>query len=296
MAAGGALPEGAAGSSTRGVEAKRRMLTFRSFRSGSSGNLLFLEARRGRRRTRLLIDCGIRSQRGCRQALEEEVGLGDPLDGLLVTHAHGDHVNYSSLRVMADLGVPVYVHQRTSMEVATRYLNPYRLPAKVDPASFELRRFGGEPFALGLFNIDPLPVPHAPGVTTHAFRIRCGPHRLLVASDFNEPQAVAAHIAGSDFIYLESNHDLELLRLYFNPASLYHLSNPAAAELLLHALRAGRRPPRAIMLGHLSEDRNRPELALETVAASLAAHGGADACRLIAAPRYTPSEAVVIAD
>ncbi|MCK4413130.1 MAG: MBL fold metallo-hydrolase [Candidatus Eisenbacteria sp.] len=272
------------------------MLTFRSFRSGSSGNLLLLEGRIGRRRTRLLIDCGIRSQRGCRQALEEEVGLGKPIDALIVTHAHGDHINYSALRVMADLEIPVYLHQRTSMEVTSRYLNPYRLPARVDPSSFLLRRFGTAAFSIGMFTIKPVPVPHAPEVTTHAFVIRCGSHRLLVANDFNDPQAIAPHIHNCDFIYLESNHDLELLRLYFNPASLYHLSNPAAAQLLQYALQSSRRPPGAVMLGHLSEDRNRPALALETVRAALGPNSGGDDLALIAAPRHTPSEIVVIAE
>jgi phosphoribosyl 1,2-cyclic phosphodiesterase len=270
------------------------MLRFRSLRSGSSGNLLLLESLRGRAATRLLIDCGISSQRECLRLLEEEAGLGRPVDGLLVTHAHTDHLSYSGLRVMGRLRVPIYLHAQTRREVGHRLLSPYRLPAGVRAADFEFRVFEDEPFSIGPFAVAPLRVPHAPGVTTHAYRIRHGRTRLLIASDFNDPEAVVPHIYDCDFVYLESNHDLELLRLHFNPASLYHLSNPAAGLLLRHAWDASRRPPAQVVLGHLSHERNRPELALATVREALKDGGHARPVELIAAPRHAASGAVVI--
>ena len=114
---------------------------------------------------------------------------------------------------------------------------------------------------------------------------------MLIASDFHDPDAVVPHIYDCDLIYLEANYDLDLLRRHFNPASLYHLPNPAAGLLLQHAIREGTRPPEAIVLGHLSEERNRPELALETVREILRDCGSP---RLVAAPRYEAAEAVVI--
>ncbi len=270
------------------------MLLFRSFRSGSSGNLLLLEGRRRRKKTRLLIDCGIRSQRACMRILEEEAGLGDRIDGLLVTHAHSDHINYPGLRVMDRLRVPVYVHKRTRREVARRYMDPYRLPASIDLAGLEIRCFGDQPFSIDGFDITPIPVPHAPGITTHAFAIRHGRRRLLIASDFHDPEAVVPHIYNNDFIYLESNHDLKLLRLHFNPASLFHMSNPAAGLLLKHAIEHSRTMPAAVVLGHLSEERNRPALALATVRQIVSENGSAPDLSLLAAPRYAAAETVVI--
>jgi phosphoribosyl 1,2-cyclic phosphodiesterase len=269
------------------------MLLFRSLRSGSSGNLLLLESLTGRGGTRLLIDCGIASQRECLRLLEEEAGLGRPIDALLVTHAHVDHLSYAALRVLTRLKVPIYVHARTRREIGHRQLAPHRLPAGLRPGDFQLRTFGDEPFAIGPFAVTPVPVPHAPGVTTHAYRMRHGATRLLIASDFHDPEAVIPHIYDCDFIYLESNHDPELLRLHFNPASLYHLPNPTAGLLLRHALEAGRRAPAHVVLGHLSEERNRPELALATVRHALAG-GGHPRVRLIAAPRHAATEIVVI--
>lgn len=272
------------------------MLLFRSLRSGSSGNLLLLESVKGRTATRLLIDCGISAQRTCLAILEAEAGLGRPIDALLVTHAHTDHLSYAGLRVMTHLRVPIYVHTRTRRELTPRLLAPHRLPVSLTPGDFHFRLFGEDPFTIGAFTVTPLPVPHAPGVTTHAFRIRHGATRLLIASDFHDPEAVIPHIYDSDFIYLESNHDPELLRLHFNPASLYHLSNPTAGLLLRHAWDASRRTPATVVLGHLSEERNRPEIALATVRDALADGDRHAAPKLIAAPRYAAGDVVVIQD
>jgi len=262
------------------------MLLFQSLRSGSSGNLLLLESRRGARVTRLLIDCGLPSQRACLRILEEEVGLREPLAGLLVTHAHSDHVNYSTLRVMARLGVPVHAHAATLKEIHRRYLDPERLPRAVDPDSFDLRPFPAATFSLGPFRVQALRVPHAPRVTTHAFRIDHGNRRLLIASDFHDPEAIAPHIGDCDLVYLEANHDRELLRRHYNPASLYHLPNRTAGLLLRHACLAGRRPPTAVVLAHLSEERNRPALARETVVQAFGATGLPAEVTLVTAPRH----------
>jgi phosphoribosyl 1,2-cyclic phosphodiesterase len=272
------------------------MLLFKSLRSGSSGNVLLIESRRTRKTTRLLIDCGIRSQKGCLQILEEEAGLSEPIDGVLVTHAHSDHINYSALRVTAALGIPVYVHRTTRKELVHRYLNPYRLPASVDPSSFDLRSFGDETFRIGNLSITSLPIPHAPSVTTHAFVIHNDRTKIMIASDFHDPEAVVPHIYNCDFIYLESNHDLELLRQYFNPASLYHMSNPTAGLLLRHALSHSTHLPRAVVLGHLSAERNSPRLAIKTVREALRAEGLPDSLQILAAPRHAATETVVVAE
>ncbi len=270
------------------------MLRFRTLRSGSSGNLLLLEGKRGGTSWRYLVDCGISSQRSLRRMLEEEVGLAARIDGALITHAHSDHINYPSLRVLARLGVPIYLHRRTLAEVRQRHLNPYRVPAGVDLSALDLRVFGDEPFRIDGLAVTPVAVPHAPGVTTHAFVLRANGAKLLIASDFNDPEAIAAHIHDCDLIYVESNHDLDLLRLHFNPASLFHLPNPTTGLLLKFALERSARRPHAIVLGHLSEERNTPALARETVATILAEGADVEPPPLFTAPRYAPGDAVEI--
>ncbi len=270
------------------------MILFRSIRSGSSGNLLLLEHRSGRQRTRLLIDCGLSSQRACQRILEEEVGLAAPPDAVVVTHAHSDHINYSTLRVLTQLRIPVLAHRQTRREILQRHLNPYTLPASVSPDDIPLRVFGHEPFTIGAFTLTAIALPHAPGVTTHGYLITQGRTRLLVATDFHDPEALAPHAYDCDFIYVESNHDPELLRLHFNPASLFHLPNHAAGLLLAHAFGESRRLPRTVVLGHLSEERNRPGIAQATVADLLRSSGALDAVTLMTAPRHAPSETVVV--
>lgn len=306
------------------------MIRFRSLRSGSSGNLLLLEyeapaagPRPGgpaRASTRLLIDCGIRSQRDTLRVLEAEVGLSAPPAGVLVTHAHSDHINYASLRVLDRLKIPVYAHEQTVREIRRRYLHPSRIPAAADFSGLQMRGFGqrmrgrpngdarkerpgasdagnqGERFEIGSLSILPIPVPHAPGVTTHAFAIEVPAtgQRVLIASDFHDPEAVVPHIYDTDLVYLESNHDLDLLRRYWNPSSRYHLPNPAAGLLLNHALEMSRRPPAAIVLAHLSEDRNRPQLALETVQRALGDRGLTGDVRVMVAERYQPCDEIVL--
>ncbi len=268
------------------------MIQFRSLRSGSSGNLLLVESKLAGGVSRYLVDCGIPSQRELRRVLEVEAGLSRPLDGVLVTHAHSDHINYAALRVLHKLRIPIYLHRQTLAEVRRRYLNPYRLPARVDLTDIDMRAFETRPFVLDGLHVTPIRVPHAPGVTTHAFLLESSGRRLLIASDLNDPEAIAPHLIDCDLVYLESNYDPEMLRRFFNPSSLFHLSNPTAGLLLKMALRESSRPPQAIVLGHLSEERNAPDLALATVAQILGEDAGDPMPPLVAAPRYAAGEVV----
>ncbi len=274
------------------------MVTFQSIRSGSDGNLLLLEIQHGDEKPpeKILIDFGLQTQRQCRQVLESEVGL-DPLPvALLVTHAHSDHINYSSLRVVGDLRIPLYVHGETHREIEERYLNPFRVPPTVDVSSLDFRLFDKRPFSVGSARVLPIRLPHAPETTTHGFLIEAAGLRILLAADFNDPEAVLPHIYDCDLIYIEANHDPELLERFFNPASFYHLSNPAAGLLLQHTLLRSRRLPQAVVLGHLSAERNSPSLALRTVLDILDESGLRNATTLLASPRHQASQAVALAD
>ena len=115
-----------------------------------------------------------------------------------------------------------------------------------------------------------------------------------MATDFCEWATLRPWFEDADFVYVEANHDPELLERNWNPNSLYHLSNGQCGDLLREALDHSHAPPAAVMLGHLSEDRNRPELAEATVAAILeeAGHGSVE---LYVAPRFQPSRPISIA-
>ena len=90
-------------------------------------------------------------------------------------------------------------------------------------------------------------------------------------------------------MFVEANHDLDLLRRHFNPNSRYHLNNGQTASLLCDAVRSRRFSPHSIVLGHLSAERNRDHLALGEVARAFGAQGLKVPFPIETAPRFDPS-------
>ena len=136
-------------------------------------------------------------------------------------------------------------------------------------------------------------LPHAPGIPNVGFVIRAGHgtngRTIVVATDFHDFPALLPHLPGADFVFVEANHDLELLRRHSNPNSRWHLSNVKTASLLCRATLEGGFAPRAVVLGHLSDERNREVLAVGEVRRAFDAHGLKMPFALEAAPKFEPS-------
>jgi len=256
-----------------------------SLLSGSSGNAVMISDQS----TRLLIDCGVRAQYRCHDLLDRIAAEGPPLSGVIVSHLHTDHINYSSLRAIEERGIPVYVH-RDNLDMLPRYHFKKRSFDVLD-----LHAYSDEPFRLGALEIRPIEVPHSNWHTTHSFVVSSkGNHsgrRIVVATDFYEWTHAVEKFVDADLFYLEANHDPEMLRRRPNPNSAFHLENSHAAALLCEILDRSRKPPKAVMLAHLSEERNTPEIALQTVR-SVVEREGLDLPPLMVAPRNVPSEVV----
>jgi len=268
-----------------GVRVRPMALSFQSLRSGSSGNCLVLTSAR----TTLLIDAGFPSIRGCREALEE---LLPTVDGVVISHLHGDHVSYSSLRVIEEHGLPVYVFEGDLRRLARRHFKGMGFHG------LDLRPFAERQFRVGDFFICPFEVPHYPSEPTFGFEVHCTDggrtHRAVLATDFFDWEPLRGWFENADFLYVEANYDPDLLRLYWNPNSAYHLSNGECGKLLGCAFERSRSLPAAVMLGHLSNDRNRPDLARDTVGQILG-RAGYGRIRLRVAPRFEPSDPIHIA-
>jgi phosphoribosyl 1,2-cyclic phosphodiesterase len=276
-------------------------VTFQSIRSSSAGNCLVLRAGV----TTVLIDCGIRAQRDCEDLLlrrlkRAEAGLfNDELfpresgvDAVLVSHAHGDHIGYAGLRSLAKHGVPIHSHRHV-----VRYLRRCH--------DFEqwrhqpqLREFSAGAFRIGDFWVEPMEVPHDPACPNFGFVLRCEcegrERKIVVCTDFHDYSNVLDRFVDADFIFVEANHDPELLRLRPNYASRFHMSNPKTGRLLAASVGRSARRPKAVRLGHLSNERNTEELALTAVREAFAQQGIDVDFDLGAAPRYEPSEEVVL--
>ena len=237
------------------------MLRFRSLASGSSGNATLIEGSDGLHRTRVLVDCGLGLRQLIARLAVEGIGPAD-LDGIFITHEHGDHIGCAPMLV-ARYGVPLWTSAGTAQYAAFAGLE----------SALNLVR-DGQVFAIGGLQLDPFTVPHD---AREPLQLRCtdGDRVLGLMTDIGHVTGHAlAALAGCHALVLESNHDVELLAQSRYPDFLKrrvggqhgHLSNVQAAAALgaLHHDRLN-----TVVAAHLSERNNRPELVSRAFAAVL---------------------------
>jgi len=233
-------------------------MRFASLGSGSQGNSLLVDAGG----TKILLDCGF-STRSTIQRLARLDVSPEEITAILVTHEHGDHVA-GVFRFSSRFGIPAYLTHGT-LEASLR--------GRAVPAECHVID-SHRPFAIGPLEITPFPVPHDAREPVQ-YLFSDGKYRLGVLTDSG---SVTPHIveslAGCEALVLECNHDAELLAASSYPVSLKrriagpygHLENAQAAALLgqIDSSRL-----RHIVAAHLSEQNNRPELAVRALAAAL---------------------------
>jgi phosphoribosyl 1,2-cyclic phosphodiesterase len=226
---------------------------FATLGSGSRGNATLIECAS----CRLLVDNGL-SLRELEGRLAQLGVEPDSIEALLLTHEHGDHSR--GVAALANrYGVSVW-----STPGTWRALGAPEVP--------RLRLFSGHTgvVRLGPVQVLPYPVPHDAREPVQ-FVMECPGGRLGMLTDAG---AVTAHIravlADCDALILECNHDPDLLRSGPYPAALQrrvggafgHLSNLQAAELLDQTPSRG---IRHLVLAHISEKNNRPDLVMGVV-------------------------------
>lgn len=229
-----------------------------SIASGSSGNCVYV----GSDTTHLLMDVGISGKRT--EAGLQELGLkvGD-IDGIFITHEHADHIN--GLGVLArKYGVPIYGTRGTIEAIKqTRSLG------KIDESLFRYIK-ADEKCRIKDVTLCPIRTSHDAAEPV-AYRISHDRQKIGIITDlgcYNEYTVEC--LKGLDILYLEANHDIHMLQVGPYPYYLKqrimgekgHLSNEAAGRLLSRVLHDNMR---AIVLGHLSQENNLPELAYESV-------------------------------
>lgn len=258
------------------------MTTIRTLASGSSGNAALLS----RGETHLLIDMGISCRRIC-QSLAALSLTPESLSGILITHEHTDHIG----------GLATYIKKYRTPICCTPAVSrrlAYRL-AGVEPLLRPMEL--GESVPFGEVEAEALPTSHdCPGSAAWHFITPEGRAGYLTDTGYIMEET-GERLLGAELLVLESNHDVDMLRAGPYPYALKkrilgeqgHLSNDAAAEYAVKTARAG---TRSILLAHLSDENNTPELALLTVGQALEA---ADLSPfLAAAPRNGMSEAYVL--
>lgn len=231
-----------------------------SLRSGSCGNAALLYSDK----TKILIDCGI-SGKAVTSALSELDVTPEELDAIVVTHEHVDHISGIGV-MMRRYKIPVWANHGT-------WAAMHPSVGKIDDTL--IKTFNtDECFEIGNIGISPFSIPHD-AADPVGYSFESGGDKISVATDIGElKRDLFAAIRGSKTVLLEANHDVNMLEIGSYPISLKrrirgklgHLSNDDAGKAAEFLVNLG---TENILLGHLSEENNYPDLALQTVVCAL---------------------------
>ncbi len=228
--------------------------------SSSKGNSTFI----GTEKEGVLIDCGVSFRRLSEALTVNNIPLS-AVRAVFITHEHGDHVAGLSM-LTKKTGMPVYGQKRTLQ----RLYESGKIAAQsriIDMTGVTIACGGSE---LCCFN-----TPHDT-IQSCGYRIHTADDKYCaVCTDLGHitPEVDAA-LSGCRMVLLESNYDENMLRT--GPYPLYlkerilsqngHLSNTDCAVQVGKLIERG---TTHFILGHLSQDNNRPDIAENTVKSSL---------------------------
>jgi len=246
--------------------------------SGSSGNAALVATDS----TRILVDAGLSMKETGRRlaAIGEDLAA---LDAILITHEHTDHV----------AGLPVLARNKNLR--ASVWMTWLTAPA-IDWGEGEprLETFqAGAAFQIGDIEVQSFSIPHD-AVDPVGFAFEAEGVRIGMATDLGYvPESVKFHLRRSDLLLLESNHDLDMLKVGPYPWSVKqrvmsrvgHLSNLGMSEYLENDLGNS---TAHLVLGHLSEQNNHPEIVRMIATQTLEQRGLAT--RLAIAGQHAPSD------
>jgi phosphoribosyl 1,2-cyclic phosphodiesterase len=211
-------------------------------------------------RTCLLVDAGL----GRKETFRRLAALGvtpNRLDAILISHEHTDHTS-GLPQLLGHWRATAYLTEATHREVVR--LLPAGVAKKIDRVE-HIRP--GERFTIGDIEISPFSIPHD-AADPVAYAFRTNGTKLAIVTDLGYlPELVKHHLRECDCLVLESNHDLEMLKV--GPYPWYvkqrvmsrtgHLSNHIVSEFLADPEGFDARA-RFLVLAHVSETNNNPDL------------------------------------
>jgi phosphoribosyl 1,2-cyclic phosphodiesterase len=261
---------------TRKVRGESAIVKFCVLASGSSGNCALISTGR----TRILVDAGL----SFKELSKRLASIGEQpecIDAVLVTHEHTDHV-CGLARFSKRVAAPIYVTHLTAPQIEWEETAP------------PLERFqAGARLAVGDIEIDSFTIPHDAidpvGFCFHVQGVKIG-----VATDLGYiPDSIKFHLGGAHLLLLESNHDLDMLKVGPYPWAVKqrvmsrngHLSNEVVGDYVAHEFDSS---TATLILGHLSEHNNHPEIVRLVAQQALDRRGLGT--RLVIASQKTPTE------
>ena len=293
-------------------------LCFISFGSGSSGNCAYLGTPRGG----ILIDAGIREpvkyHRKKKNPERQDVptldqafdvlehnGISpDMVKGVLLTHAHQDH-----MRCLYAAVTRCKCSVFCTMGVMGEMLKRCRISTRIRDRHVAI--FKEIPFRILDMEITAFETSH--DVKSVGFSIEYEGERFVVATDMGMITERAAHyMSRANHLMIECNYDLKMLTEGHYPQMLKdrvsgekgHLDNTVAAKFVAENYHDAMQ---YVFLCHLSKDNNTESIALATMRQALEARGlsvgdGSNAAsqrtrnvQLCVLPRYTVSDFYILA-
>lgn len=235
-------------------------MKYLSVASGSCGNCHLIE----HHHTKILVDIGLSGKAVERGLSDHGIDLSS-VDAILITHEHSDHIKGVGI-VSRRYDLPIYATEKTWQSIGDSV-------GKIREHN-RLLLDKSRPFDLGDLEISAFTTSHD-AADSCGFVVTDGKYRLAIATDLGcITPVVEEAVLGSDLVILESNHDVEMLKVGSYPYLLKrrvlsdrgHLSNETAGKFAADLVASG---TKGILLAHLSGENNFPLLAYETVSDEL---------------------------
>lgn len=248
--------------------------------SGSRGNALYI----GTKKTKLLVDCGLSAKNIKDRLAHINVDIAE-LQAIIITHEHGDHIQ--GLKVLASkYGIPVYANNETAKAIARSFDTRPKFKIFTTGDAFTIEDIEIKPFRVMHDAADPV-----------AFTLQTDSFKIGICTDLGfVTKTVENQLKGCDLLYVEANHEPELVMNSKRPPVYKqrvlgrsgHLSNNSCAELICNVYNENLRQ---VYLAHLSQECNTPEQALQVVGEIL--HKSGINVPLTVAHQDTPSRATL---
>lgn len=263
-------------------------MKFCSLYSGSSGNSIFIASDNAK----VLIDAGLAGKK-IDDALKHIGEESSSIDGIFITHEHIDHIKGVGV-LSRKYDIPIYANDNTwaVMEKKIGKIKEHNIRIMDRRSSITINDL-----EIRSFNI-----PHD-AIAPVGYTVSYAGKNASVVTDFGVfTEEIRDNIIDSDIILLESNHDVNMLRMGPYPYKLKlrvlgengHLSNEDCGSAIVSLLKNDKK--KQIVLGHLSGTNNHPDLAYQTVVDVLSANGirPGDDVILQLASRHNPSEIILL--
>jgi phosphoribosyl 1,2-cyclic phosphodiesterase len=193
---------------------------------------------------KILVDAGLPGK-NIEKALKDIEQNPEELDAIFVTHEHSDHIKGVGV-LSRRYNIPIYANEPTwkAMEGSVGSIKEHNI-----------KLIHQNSIAIKDMDIVAYDIPHD-SVAAQGYAIYEGKKQVSIATDLGYfSDEVRKNIENANVILIESNHDVEMVKIG-------HLSNEDCGKAIVDLIKEDRKK---VILGHLSQTNNYPELAYQTV-------------------------------